>query len=222
MRPLLPRDFKYLGWHTPVDNFEVTSITVTVDSDTSVSVEWWLSAPGTGQLEYGLTTAYGSATAVESSYLTYHFQTITGLTPGTTYNVRAKSVSESAVTVYSEDHEVTTTGSSVSTAGPRPAPAVPTGPAVKVIGTDTAAVDDTGASDVTAALNTILANLNAGDVLVFAQGDPEGDTAGVDAPISEYRVSGALELPHVSDVVLWGYGTASMRSSRSSHRTETG
>ena len=86
-------------------------------------------------------------------------------------------------------------------------PTTPTGPAVKVIGTDTVAVDDSGATDVTTVLRSIINSLNDGDILVFAQGDPEGFEHGT-TPISEYRISGPLTLTTIpNNVTLWGYGT---------------
>ena len=69
----------------------ISGIAVTSITQTSVAVSWTINEPSTGQVEYGLTSAYGSSTALESSLLTSHSQTITGLTAGTTYHYRVKS-----------------------------------------------------------------------------------------------------------------------------------
>lgn len=194
-------------WHKVSQVGGILDVSTSPASDTSYVIEWWLSVPSTGQVEYGTTVGLGSTTTLESGYLTYHAQTITGLDVGTLYYFRVKSVTSGGLTLYSDITTFTTPGSTVVTAGPRAAPAQPTGPAVKVIGVDTIAVDDTGATDVTAKLQGILNALNDGDILVFAQGDPDGYVHGVDSPISTYRISAALTLTMPNNVTLWGYGT---------------
>jgi len=47
--------------------------------------------PGTTQVEYGTTGSYGQQTAVDSSQVTNHNQTLTGLLPGKAYHYRVKS-----------------------------------------------------------------------------------------------------------------------------------
>ena len=211
----LPQDILYFGGsrlltppEEPVD-FGISSVNVIVNSSTSISVEWRLFAGGTGQIEYDIDSGapYANTSALETSYLTYHFQTINGLTPGKTYYIRVHSVSQTGEHAYSSEFSATTEGSAVTTAGPRPAPATPVGPSVKVIGIDTVAVDDSGNTDVTSTLQSILNNLNAGDTLVFSQSDPQGHQWGSASPISKYRISNYLSLPHVNNVTLWGYGT---------------
>lgn len=212
------RDLVTRPWHKLSSLFHVIASSVAPTSDTSAVVEWWLSEPGTGQVEYGLTLAYGSTTTLASTPGTYHAQQITGLSPGLTYHARAKSVSAAGVTAYGDDYAFTTTGSSVTTHGPRPAPSIPTGPSVKRIGIDTAAVDDSGTTDVTSALLAVIGNLNAGDTLVFPQEDVTGFVHGVDAPVSEYRVSSPLNLTSLpNNVTLWGYGSRIRMWGNSNH-----
>ena len=180
-----------------------------------------MSTPATGQVEYGTTAALGSTTVAATDYYTRHVQTIGGvnnpppLTPGTLYYFRVKSVTAGGLTLYSDIDTFSTVGSSVTTSGTRPAPAYPTGTAVKIIGTHTAAVDDSGNTDVTAALQNILDSMNVGDVLVFAQSDPSGHDWATDAPISTYRISGPLAIRQ-DGVTLWGYGTRIQQSRRGS------
>jgi hypothetical protein len=47
--------------------------------------------PSDTQLEYGPTTAYGTLSTLQPALGTTHAQTLNGLTPGTTYYVRARS-----------------------------------------------------------------------------------------------------------------------------------
>jgi hypothetical protein len=206
------------GWHPPAD-ISVIGSSADATSDTQATVDWLLSEPGTGQVDYGLTTAYGSQTTLATTLLTHHIQPISGLTPGQTYHARAHSVSAGGDHAYSADMAFTTFGSQVTTAGPRPAPAVPTGPGVKVIGTHTAAVDDSGNTDVTSALLSIINNLNGGDTLVFPQGATEGWEHG-DTPVSIYRISSPLLMGSLpNDVTLFGYGTRIVMTNFGSHPT---
>jgi hypothetical protein len=66
----------------------VSAASVTSSQET---IAWTTDEPATSQVEYGLTTAYGSQTMLDSSFVTAHSQTISGLLPGTAYNYRVKS-----------------------------------------------------------------------------------------------------------------------------------
>lgn len=78
------------GESTPgpvISNIQVLSIT-----PTSVRITWDLDQPGTGYVEYGTTTSYGSETVHEDSYTwSSHSQPISGLSVGTTYHFRIHS-----------------------------------------------------------------------------------------------------------------------------------
>ena len=90
-------------------------------TDDGATITWDLSEPGTGYVEYGTTTAYGSETVHEESF-TYatHIQTITGLTPGTTYHYRVRSSAPSGdpVESISPDHTFETAALSAGIYGP--------------------------------------------------------------------------------------------------------
>ena len=58
-------------------------------------------------MEYGTTTAYGSLSALNSSLVTSHSVTLTGLTPGTTYNYAVLSA-DSAGTATSANFTFST------------------------------------------------------------------------------------------------------------------
>lgn len=85
----------------------ISGVTAYDVTDSGATITWDLSEPGTGYVEYGTTTAYGSETTHETSY-TYstHIQTIEGLTPGTTYHYRVRSSAPSGdpVETISPDH----------------------------------------------------------------------------------------------------------------------
>ena len=69
-----------------ISNVQATSITTS-----TATVNWTTNEPADSQVEYGPTTAYGSATAVNTALVLTHSQQIAGLSPGTTYNYRVKS-----------------------------------------------------------------------------------------------------------------------------------
>ena len=52
---------------------------------TSVGIDWQTSAPANSQVEYGTTTSYGSTTPVDSTMVTSHQLTVSGLNPGANY-----------------------------------------------------------------------------------------------------------------------------------------
>lgn len=94
---------------------DVTAPTITAGpteselTGTSVKIDWSLSEGGTGQIEYGLTTGYGSTTTIETSYLTRHIQVISGLSPGTTYHYRVIGQDPSSNAYTGTDGTFTTT-----------------------------------------------------------------------------------------------------------------
>ena len=51
---------------------------------TSVAITWETVAPSTSQVQYGTTSALGTSTVLDSTLVTTHRQTLTGLTGGTT------------------------------------------------------------------------------------------------------------------------------------------
>ncbi len=59
---------------------------------TSATVTWTTNEPSSSQVEYGLTMAYGLLSPLFPGPVTAHSVTLTGLTSGTVYNYRARSV----------------------------------------------------------------------------------------------------------------------------------
>jgi len=108
---------------TNADGDQVPSqnITVTVDNDPTVRavntknlqqttsrIAWVTSEPASGQVEYGLTTSYGSTTTLDSTRDQYHNHALAGLAPNTTYHYRVTSVDASGYSVTSSDQTFTT------------------------------------------------------------------------------------------------------------------
>ena len=72
--------------HAPV----LTAVTA-IPRDVRATVTWTTDKAASSQVEYGLTTAYGSLTTPDVNTVTAHSETIAGLTPLTTYHYRAHS-----------------------------------------------------------------------------------------------------------------------------------
>jgi hypothetical protein len=58
---------------------------------TTALITWKTETPASTQVEYGLTTNYGSATVWDSRLARFHTATLTGLIPGSNYFFRARS-----------------------------------------------------------------------------------------------------------------------------------
>ena len=72
-------------------------------------ITWDTNLPATSQVEYGLTSSYGSATVVNPTEVTLHSQTLTGLIPSTLYHYRVRS-GNAGGPKYSADYTFTTNG----------------------------------------------------------------------------------------------------------------
>ncbi len=86
----------------------ISNLLVSLITTTSVQVSWDLNEGGTGQVKYGLTSSYGTLSTKENSFLTTHIQTLSGLTPNTTYHYAVVSVDSSGNSVQSTDATFTT------------------------------------------------------------------------------------------------------------------
>ena len=77
-------------------------------AQTTATVTWTTDKPSSSQVAYGTTTAYGSATPLDSTPVTAHSQTISGLTPGQLYHFSVSSTDGSGNTASSADSTFTT------------------------------------------------------------------------------------------------------------------
>jgi hypothetical protein len=77
----------------------IGSVAASSIATTSATITWTTDQGATSQAEYGTTTAYGSQSANDTSLLASHSVSLTGLTPGTTYNyavISANSAGQSS------------------------------------------------------------------------------------------------------------------------------
>jgi len=90
----------------------ISAITATSITSTSATITWTTDQASSSQVNYGTTTAYGSQSALNSSLVTTHSVTLTGLTPGTTYNFDVVSANASNTSATSGNFTFSTTGAS--------------------------------------------------------------------------------------------------------------
>jgi hypothetical protein len=69
----------------------ISAVSVTNITPSGATINWSTNEASDTQVEYGLTTAYGSSTTINAAMVTAHSQGISGLTASTTYNYRVKS-----------------------------------------------------------------------------------------------------------------------------------
>jgi hypothetical protein len=86
----------------------ISAVTATGITSTSATITWTTDQNSTSQVNYGTSNTYGSSSLLNSSLLTAHSVTLTGLTPGTTYNYQAISTNSSSTTATSSNFTFTT------------------------------------------------------------------------------------------------------------------
>jgi len=77
-------------------------------SSASATINWITDEGATSQVEYGTTTAYGSNSVLNSTLVTSHSRTLSGLAPVTTYHYRVKSSDAAGNLATSADNTFTT------------------------------------------------------------------------------------------------------------------
>jgi len=77
-------------------------------TDTSATISWSTDEESTGQVEYGLTTAYGSISSLDEDLITNHSVILSGLEPDTIYHYCVKSEDASGNEAISVDNTFVT------------------------------------------------------------------------------------------------------------------
>jgi hypothetical protein len=123
----------------------ISNVTVTSITETTALVSWHVNQFATGQVEYGLTTAYGTFSTLEPSFnYQDHVQTISGLIAATQYHYRVHSVNQAGLSSYSGDYTFTTAGV-VTPPPPSPGPWAVAPPSAIVFLADTQGNDQSSA-----------------------------------------------------------------------------
>jgi hypothetical protein len=86
----------------------ITGVSASGISASGVTITWTTDEPASSQVEYGLTTAYGSSTSLDKEKVTSHSVTLGELQPSTTYQYRVVSVDKAGNQATSYPDVVTT------------------------------------------------------------------------------------------------------------------
>ncbi len=109
----------------------ISNIAAAPAGDGSVKITWTTNEAADEQVEYGLTTAYGSLSPLVTTLRTAHAVTLSGLSPATTYHFRVKSRDAAGNLAVSADGVFTT---------PDTVPPVITGPVASSVTESTAQI----------------------------------------------------------------------------------
>src|SRR3989454_7450604 len=86
----------------------ISTVSASSISSTGAIITWATNDASDSQVDYGLPTAYGNSTPLNSSLLTAHAVTLTGLLATTTYQYRAKARDAAGNLATSADFTLTT------------------------------------------------------------------------------------------------------------------
>lgn len=102
------RSFTTTGGGTAITPLLISSVQAGAISQTSATITWTTNAPANRQVEFGLTTALGSATAVNTPLASSHAVPLPGLTANTTYHFKVISIDAAGRTASSPISSFTT------------------------------------------------------------------------------------------------------------------
>lgn len=97
----------------------ISSLAATATT-TSATISWMTNEPTTMQVFYGPTPAYTASSTLDSTLMTSHMVTVSGLASGTTYHYQARSADAAGNVATSSDQMFMTTSMSTSTATTTP------------------------------------------------------------------------------------------------------
>ena len=86
----------------------ISAISNSSKTTQQATIVWTTDESADSQIDYGLTSAYGSQTTLNASMVTSHSQTITGLLPNTLYHFRVRSMDAASNLASSTDNTFTT------------------------------------------------------------------------------------------------------------------
>jgi hypothetical protein len=92
----------------------ISQIATSNVTTTAATVSWTTDIPSSSQVLYGGNATYGQSTTLDSTLVTSHTQTLTGLTPGTTYHFAVQSAGSAGGPATSGDNTFSTLASNVT------------------------------------------------------------------------------------------------------------
>lgn len=110
-------DAEISGSTVDTDPPSISSIDVSSISPSSAVVSWQTDEPATSQVNYGLTSSYGSSSNLDSTLTTNHSVTLSGLSANSGYHFQVRSSDASDNVALSADNTFFTTASSGGSSG---------------------------------------------------------------------------------------------------------
>ncbi len=95
----------------------ISNVTASSITSSGATISWTTNEASDTQVEYGTTTGYGSSTTLNTTKVTSHSQSLSGLTAGTTYHYRVKSRDVAGYQAVSDDYAFSTTSAIDITTG---------------------------------------------------------------------------------------------------------
>ncbi len=94
----------------------ISYVAVSGMTGSGATIKWTTNEASNTQVEYGATTAYGKSTTINSSLVTSHIQTLSGLSAGMLHHYRVKSKDAAGNLAVSADYTFTTAAATDATA----------------------------------------------------------------------------------------------------------
>jgi type VI protein secretion system component Hcp len=100
---------------TPLDTTApvISSVTSSNLTSTGATISWATDEAANSQIEYGITSSYGTSAALDNSMVTGHSQSLSSLSADTLYHYRVKSADAAGNPAVSGDYTFTTAASDV-------------------------------------------------------------------------------------------------------------
>src|SRR5467141_4760395 len=98
----------------PASTLDITNVQAASITTSASQVVWATNVPANSSVDYGTTTAYGNSTPVDSTMVTSHQMTLSGLAAGTTYYYQVNSTDSKNNHGKSGGHAFKTTGFSIA------------------------------------------------------------------------------------------------------------
>jgi hypothetical protein len=102
------------GTTPPPSSLDITNVQAAPATTSTAQIVWTTSVPADSSVDYGTSTSYGSNTPIDSTMVTSHQVTLSGLAAGTTYYYQVNSNTSNGNHGHSGGHGLKTAGFSVS------------------------------------------------------------------------------------------------------------
>jgi hypothetical protein len=103
-----PYTVSAISWTLSSTGPTISNLQVSAVTEAGATVTWTTSTPASSQVMYGTSLAYGASTVLNSTLVTSHSVTLTGLTSGTLYDFAAESTDGSGNRAVSGNSSFTT------------------------------------------------------------------------------------------------------------------